>query len=364
MAAWLETETAVVEESYTALRFSAWQAVALPFADEPHVAVWRRYIAQAEQVGAYAVLRDKFGCLSFPIRAGIYTQAAYRAVCLQGAIPPKRATGILFERPAAMKLELVGTIAGTLPIIRTPHRPDFIKLVQAFAHRNEPYVVPDSMGACLVSGFNNWDRVRQYQQSWRAKRPFGNWDSEFQKLQSRKECYQDRFLILSEGPYSNVPGQALNLPAAEWQALSYYIRRQHESAHYVMKRVYGVMHKHVLDEIIADYAALVAVTGRYRADWFLHFMGLERERYRENGRLQNYCPSLPPTDFAEICHLTRQATASLNHFDAQFGPARRSQLGQAHMMLAISQLSLAELGSSQAPTLLARALASIESATV
>lgn len=45
----------------------------------------------------------------------------------------------------------------------------------------------------------------------------------------------------------------------------------------------------MLDELIADYAGIVAAWGRYRADWFLRFVGLEDyPRYREGGRLQNY----------------------------------------------------------------------------
>jgi hypothetical protein len=63
----------------------------------------------------------------------------------------------------------------------------------------------------------------------------------------------------------------------------------HEATHYFTRRAFGSMRNNLLDELVADYIGLVAATGRYDADVFLRFMGLENHlQYRPGGRLENY----------------------------------------------------------------------------
>jgi hypothetical protein len=96
-----------------------------------------------------------------------------------------------------------------------------------------------------------------------------------------------------------VPATDLGLSEAEWRALSLAIRRDHECAHYLTRRLFGSMRNNVLDELIADYAGLVAATGRFRADWFLRFVGLEDfPRYRPGARLDLYRGTPPLSDGA------------------------------------------------------------------
>jgi hypothetical protein len=87
--------------------------------------------------------------------------------------------------------------------------------------------------------------------------------------------YQDRLIILSAGPYSNVTASNLGLTETEWQQLSLKIRLEHESTHYFTRRFFGSMRNNIADELIADYRGIVAALGYYRSDWFLHFVGLE-----------------------------------------------------------------------------------------
>ena len=65
------------------------------------------------------------------------------------------------------------------------------------------------MGACMVAGYNNWDRIRRYRQQWSRKNPTNSgklaWQQEFIRLIPQKHLYHDRFIILSNGVYSNVP---------------------------------------------------------------------------------------------------------------------------------------------------------------
>lgn len=82
-------------------------------------------------------------------------------------------------------------------------RTDFVALVRALTIRNEPGPVPASMGACIVSGLNNWDRIVEHRRRWEAEggdRSETGWREEFRRLVPHKELYQDRFLILGDGP--------------------------------------------------------------------------------------------------------------------------------------------------------------------
>ena len=49
------------------------------------------------------------------------------------------------------------------------HRGDFVMLVRALTARNEPEVVPEAMGACLVKGLADWERVGAYRSAWERR---------------------------------------------------------------------------------------------------------------------------------------------------------------------------------------------------
>jgi hypothetical protein len=138
----------------------------------------------------------------------------------------------------------------------------------------------------------------------------------------RKELYQDRFLILSDGPYSNVTVGEIGLSDTEWRRQSTMIRLEHECTHYFTLRVFGSMRNNLLDELIADYMGITAAADRYRSDWFLRFMGLESfPVYREGGRLQNYRgrPPLSEGAFGTLRALVRDIAENLQRVDNCLG---------------------------------------------
>src|SRR4029078_12572090 len=101
------------------------------------------------------------------------------------------------------------------------------------AKRNEPEPIPDSMGAMMISGFNNWDRINGLKEKWHAEHEGDElgetWEHEFQtNVVPRKELYQDKFIILSDGPYSGIGADEMGLSHEEWQRLSRIIRLEHE----------------------------------------------------------------------------------------------------------------------------------------
>ena len=216
-------------------------------------------------------------------------------------------------------------------------------LIQALTRKNEPQAIPDSMGACIVGGYNNWDRIRCYRRAWSDRASPNNteadWQVEFKQLIPQKQLYQDRFIILSRGNYSNVDAADLGLAPEVWQELSLKIRLEHECTHYLTLRLLGSMRNNLLDEAIADYQGIVAANGSYRADWFLHFLGLAGDEYCAGGRLENYrgSPPLSAGAFTVLQTLVRQVAHNLESFDGQYYESRnRSEPERFAVFLALT----------------------------
>jgi hypothetical protein len=186
------------------------------------------------------------------------------------------------------------------------------------------------------------------------------WPQEFARLVPQHALYQDRFIVLQEGYYSAVAPADLQLDDATWRRLSLTIRLEHECAHYLTLRVMGAMKNSLHDELVADCAGIVAATGKFRADWFLRFMGLENfPAYREGGRLQNY-RGTPPMSDDEFVALQRQAYAaaqSVEAFDNAIAAERVDLLSRARVLLAIAGQSLEILTSPEACDALMKAWA-------
>jgi hypothetical protein len=321
-----------------------------PLPAEPHVAVWREYAAEAEQIGAFAALAKRLVQLRFPIRAGISESEPYRSATRRGISTDgmPEATGLQLSRPEKLQLVIHESPAGPIPVLVADGRADFVALLQALTHRNEPAPIPDSLGAMIVSGYNNWDRVRRLKERWQAAHAEDflgeGWAREFQEnVVPKKELYQDRFILLSDGPYSGVAAGELGLADDEWRRLSVAIRLEHECTHYFTRRVFGSMQNHVLDELIADYRGIVATTGRFRADWFLRFMGLENyPEYRPSGRLGYYRGEPPLSDaaFAVLHTLVKRAAEYLERFDREHAVQLTSPESQLRMLLALARMTL------------------------
>ena len=341
----------------------------LPLDDEPHVAAWRAYADDAARLGGYATLRERLPQFAFPIAEGMSQSEPYRAATLRG-LPPKAsegAHGLTLERPDALRPIVRPSMAGAVPMLLPHGRADFVTLVQALTRRNEPSPVPDSMGACMVSGSNNWDRIRQQRAAWSQKvgdaATDDGWREEFRRISADTTLYQDRFIIISDGAYSNVAAADLGLDAEEWRRLSLDIRIEHESVHYFTRRILGASHNNLLDEIIADYVGIVAALGHFRAEWLLRFLGLEDAAgYRSGGRLENYrgAPALSDGAFLVLQALVRAAAAALATFDARLGAAGRDARGRAYSVLALTRLTLEQMAAADGEAALLGAWDSVQ----
>lgn len=336
------------ENNFDASRFSG---LRFPLDDEPHLAAWREYAADAAARGAIDALTPRLAQLQFPISKDISQRDDYRAATRRGVFPlfPQR---LPIKRHDGVSLRIHQTVAGALPIIIAAEREDFERLVQAFSCRNEPEEVPQSMGACIVTGLNNWDRVKRYRSAWETTHGGADeaaWKAEFAQLATRKELYQDRFLILSSGPYSAVPASATRWSDDEWKRLSIEIRLEHECTHYFTYRVLGSMRNNLLDEIIADYAGLVRVIGSYDAQLALTFFGLESfPQYRQGGRLENYRGTPPLSDdaFVLLQSLVHAAIRNIAQIESDTPVRGDSAEDVAHRVVAFASASLEMLASS------------------
>lgn len=326
--------------------------ILFPLPDEPFVQAWESYALDAKEKGVFNTLKEKLVQLSFPVLEGISQEDNYRAATLRGlsAAAMPEASGLVLECPGDLDLYLHPTPAGRIPVLVAGHRPDFVCLVQALSRRNEPERIPSSMGACMVRGFNNWDRIRDYRERWEQDNPgrcsVDHWLEEFKSIVPRRELYQDTFIILSRQEYSGVPSEEMGLSPVDWRRLSLLIRRDHEATHYFTLRVFGSARNHAFDELIADCMGIVSAAGTYCSDWFLRFVGLENyPHYRLGGRLENYLgkPPLSEGAFRILQTLVHSASENIEKICRVMHLRADRPEGNAGFLLALAGLSLLDL---------------------
>lgn len=354
---------------YNELSFhaAATEAFLCPLPDEPFVPVWQHYAREVQEAASISVLAKYLVQLRFPVLPGMSQNADYLSATRRGISPEnmKAAAGLGLRSPERCQLALHQTPAGRIPLIIAGERQDFVLLVQALSKHNEPVFIPESMGASIISGYNNWHRIQTLHAAFESSDSGqGSWEEAFQKIRADKHLYQDRFIILSNGAYSGVCASELGLEEGAWRTLSLAIRREHECAHYFTRRAFGSMRNKLIDELIADYWAITVTLGAFRADWLLRFFGLESPScYRVGGRLQNYRGSPPLTDgsFLILQQLVRHCARNLQQFDRNCALALRRADAQPALFMALTTLTVEEIASKDGAALLAEAfLAALE----
>ena len=320
----------------------------LPLDDEAHIESWTEYADESARLGVGTVLKDRLVQLRFPICEGISQTEEYRRATRRGIFPEGDSSLELTE-PADLELSIHRTSVGAIPILIAGSREDFVSLVRALSARNEPVSVPDSMGACMVKGLNNWDRVARYRRRWEQEREAGaqagTWQEEFKLLSRRKELYQDRLILLDRGAYSAIRADDVELDEPQWLDLSLRIRREHECCHYFTLRLFGSMKSCVLDELVADTAGIVGASGAYSGDLALRFLGLESfPEYRQGARLENYRgePALSDRGFEVQSHLVYSSIRNLEAFFQKFPKQVQSLQEDGRVLAGLCRLSLEE----------------------
>lgn len=322
---------------------------AFPLPDEPHIADWQEaYCADGDAPAAFARLRAALAQLQLPVRAGLKETEAYRAVMRRGEPVDAAAVGGTLDLPGAkhVTLHLVShPLAGTLPVITAPDHDCFRVLVQALACRHEPEPVRDAVNAMLITGIRNWDRVHRYRDAWLAAQPAGDWGAELQRAAAAEPWrFSDTVMLLTDAPYSGCTATALGLPlsAGAWRVQSLVIRREHEFHHYLTRRLHGRMRNHLLDELLADRAGLLAAHGAYDPSLARAFLGLEADgSIRPAGRFFTYCTGLPAATHRPLAAAAGRAIANLASLP-------HSPATTARDTVALTLLTLAELAADDA----------------
>lgn len=320
-----------------------------PLPDEPFVSTWCDYAKQVEAAGEITPMAQYLVQLQFPIRAGMSEDPVYLAATQKGILHTGKIfvafSGVSWRDPHRIRLGLHKTLTGTLPFIVCEERDDFLSMVRALSRKNEPVPIPDSMGACFLSGYRNWHRLLHPSPA------------------SSSSVRFDRVVLLSAGFYSAVRPESLGLSAEEWRGLSLRIRLEHESIHYATKRLFGVMRNSLHDELLADSLALFLSTGAVRPDWLLYFFGLERyPKYRDGGRMTNYRgrPSLSDPALSALAGLVVRAIKNT----AQAFRWVQSKLITAQaltaMLVSMAALSLEELALDDGAERIVQTLAALQ----
>lgn len=287
--------------------------------EEPQVEVWEQYLEESKSKGVFPTLKKYLVQFQFPIKEGISKTEDYKKATLKGTATTNmsEAIGLSLEAPDQLRLFLHASLAGRIPVLLTSNRQDFKSLINALTYRNEPKPIPDSMGAAMIKGLNNWDRLR------RALSKFPK-----QEVIPNKSLYQDRIIVLSRIPYSNIAAQKLNLNEEEWLEHSLQIRLNHECAHYFTLRHFGKMTNHMHDEIVADYMGICSVLSSFNSKWFLNFIGLENyPHFRITGRMKNYLgnPPISAASFKALQKIMFHASNNVEAFDAKINERKEDQ---------------------------------------
>jgi hypothetical protein len=320
-----------------------------PLSDELFVEEWEIYAAATGKAGSLTAIYPWLPQLQFPVQPELRNHPEYIAAVRQGKFlyPEGIATGLNLEAPHRCQLFLHPTAAGRIPVIAAGSRVDFITLIRAFTKKGEPEPVPDSMGAIIIGGYNNFHRIHRLRHAhFEGGETTAGWVEKFRNIQQQKHLFQDRFIILSPGPYSGVPAASLQLGDAEWEAMSMAIRLGHECTHYFTRRVFDSMQNNLLDELIADYCGLDNAAGRYPADWALYFLGVEDElKYRPGGRLENYRgnPQLSSGAFCVLGRLVRAAVGNLTQLNAATASWRGTEAYRVVSIFTIAAFTLEDL---------------------
>lgn len=191
------------------------------------------------------------------------------------------------------------TPAGAVRVVTLADRGDFETFLRIMAHRCKAAAIPRTQGASILDGVVNRGKIAGFQRKMAAE---GLDAGAMQAFLKDRSNYTDALIVLSVGPYSNVPAERAGFDEDVWLEYSQTIRRYHECTHFVCRRLYKPLIDPVWDELVADAVGIRAALGRYDRRLAETVLGLEDGRY-VGGRLQNYLPEGVSIDaLAKKCH--------------------------------------------------------------
>lgn len=344
-------------KKYLANNFLVKKNLISSLSDEMDFEYWRGISTRiSEGNTVFNELKKCYPQLNFPIELGIEKTEFFKDIVLRGKTVDMNFPFLLnLNDFKNITFKIYECIAGSIPIVTVSNTGDFTTMIQSLLYKNNPKHVPPSMGAVLINGINNWERLTILKNKWLATNTFGNWTKEFTcNVLPNKNLYKDNLIILSTKPYSNVAAKQLGLTESLWLSYSISIREEHECTHLYTLKKFGIASNNLHDELIADYIGIVKTIGYYNKSWMLLFMGLEEyPKYRKGARLENYIldNELSQEDFKQLIKVIKIAIENISIFDETCGKLL-STIDQMCRIDALCETSLEELSSTNGAALL------------
>ena len=205
--------------------------------DEPFVEIWQSIVDEINSENINEVMNERI---------------------------PHGEQAIELKEPKKVSIEIYNSIAGNIPVIYAKDEEDFYEIVTKLIYKGRPVPNIEKTGASFAYGVSN------------------------------------KFIVLSNKPYSNIPAQKLGLEDEQWRDYSIIIRREHECTHYFTKRFLGSSQNNLHDELIADFTGIMCAIGEFKAKWILAGMGIDLyPEPQEVGRFPVYTSKLS-SEAAEI----------------------------------------------------------------
>ena len=232
---------------------------------------------------ALAVLAKRFPQLYVAPAEG--AQTAHRLAAGRGIAPAGADLGHFVTSPED-ELREVDTPAGSVEVVFLHNRSDFETFLQIVGHKAEPVPIARTVGAITYRGIADWGKVAVAHAAYVAAGG-DDWPNEFARLARQPGAFRAEIVVISEGPYSNVPANQTPYDEERWLRISREIRLHHECAHVVCRRTMPDDVLPVWDEVTADVVGLLCAIGRYDAALAARFLGVAPDGYA-GGRLAEY----------------------------------------------------------------------------
>jgi len=315
-----------------------------PLPDEPNVSWWRELTAGEGSL--LDRISQSLPQVRIAISVGVSKTAGYADAVLRGE--PLESVDldrdVPFRRPEEIALRVWSHFAGSLPVLETPDRADFVRLYRALAGRCEPLPMPDGVHAVFISGVPNPGRTRALREAWQSRTggSSSDWSTEMARLLAEDRVwFYDRLVLMHQSPYGGVavgrvlPGQTERV----WVDRSTVLRREHEFTHYATSRMLGSFRLNLHDELLADFMGFTTALGTFSSEVFLAAMGVEGENIPEEARFRYYTQGLSEDENRLVLDLVTEAANSLQVLAAQL-PA---DVSRARLLLALAEFDLAAL---------------------
>lgn len=292
-----------------------------------------------------------FPQLCFPIEDGINKSPLYKDAVLKGKYENIDLDHDYLNLNEEDKIYLFvyKSFAGNVPVLVVPEENDFTKIIKALLYKSNPVSLPNSMGASLINGINNWQKINLLKKKWQTKNDsFRSWNQEFKEnVLPFPSLFKDKIIVLSKKNYSGVSDCTVSMSNDEWQRISFSIRLEHECTHLYTLNNFGVASNNLHDELIADYIGITKAIGYFNKEWMLLFMGLENyPSYRRGARLENYVKDIEITsdDFLYLKKIIKDSIENISRFDFLLGNLRFNN-DIIHRLETLCKFSLLDISS-------------------